>query len=140
MGGIFCSYYIENRIARLRVAILNSHLDEIKKELRAGVRHQTPDTLVNSEIDTYGNTPLLFSIESRQINAFRVLLLEFQADPNKPNSYTDFRPLHVLALARLESSPEEANKRSFKYGNSNTAFSSEFQAVEKTKVKNCFFE
>ena len=135
MGGIFCSYYIENRISRLRVAVLNSQLDDIKKELRAGVK-DTPDSLINSQIDNYGNTPLLFSIQARQIDAFRLLLGEFKADPNMPNAHNHFRPLHILAFARLEGIPGEAQKRSFKFGNSNTAYSSELQIAEKSKVVN----
>lgn len=187
MGTIFCSYIFNNQISRLRYAILNSRLDDIKEEVKstrrksrdaftqvtchldndgAGrstivttarsplkceskanikiqIQQQSPDeveddqidrqtpspqivdspkdddaslskdseNLLNRTIDTYGNTPLLFSIQHCKLDSFKLLLNELKVDPNKPNVYTFYTPLHVCCL--LQTSQPTLSTRKF---------------------------
>lgn len=81
MGGLFCSYLIDNKITRLRNAISNSQLSDIKSELKTDNsgsfqyfknllkkidnpkgKGEDPNesTLLNAEIDSDGNTPIMF--------------------------------------------------------------------------------
>lgn len=118
MGAIFCSYYVNNRIARLRDAIQNSQISQIKTELKEYIDEtKRPDTpiktrnlstsqsnhheggIIDFSIDAEGNTPLILSIESRQLSSFNYLLNELNADPNKPNEFTLYSPLHICSLA-----------------------------------------
>ncbi len=119
MGTIFCSYYMENSISRLRTSILNSELADIKRQLRT-TNSDISYTLannINAEIDSNGNTPLLFSIEFQKIESFRFLLNEFKPDVNKANSHSRFRPLHVLALTKTQFNDSFKSYRFSQYGN-----------------------
>ncbi|RNA25003.1 E3 ubiquitin- ligase MIB2-like isoform X1 [Brachionus plicatilis] len=96
MGSIFCSYYINNRFSRIRKAIENSQVDKLKTELQSFVNKEN---LMNLSIDTYGNTPLILSIEARQLKSFLYLLEDLNVDPNKPNEFTLLSPLHICCLS-----------------------------------------
>lgn len=108
MGALFCSYYINNRITRLRKAILSSQINDIKSELKEYLekhedsdlqRSSTDNDIINIPIDTSGNTPLILSIESRQLKSFMYLINELDADPNRPNEFSQYTPLHMCCLA-----------------------------------------
>jgi len=95
---------MENNLSRLRASILNSELADIKKQLRttnSEISYHLSSS-INTEIDSEGNTPLLFSIEYQKIESFRFLLSEFRPDVNKPNGQTRLRPLHILALTKTD--------------------------------------
>lgn len=104
MGTVFCSYYMENSYSRLRTSILNSELAIIKAQLRTTNSNisYTLSNNINVEIDNTGNTPLLFSIEYQKLESFRFLLNEFKPDPNCGNYHNGFKPLHILAMTRLD--------------------------------------
>jgi hypothetical protein len=114
MGNLFCSYFVENKISRMRSAIKNAELNEIKAQVKSNSTHILPSlrSLIDAEIDTEGNTPLLFSIETRQLNSFRFIVAEFQPNLNQGNYLTEFKPLHVCALTKVE------GKTSFRVGDS----------------------
>ena len=95
MGSLFCSYYIKNSISKLRSSILENNIEEARKLFNMDKR------LINIEIDSSGNTPLLLAIQSGSLSMFNLILNEFKADPNKPNTFTQFTPLHILALTKL---------------------------------------
>ena len=103
MGNIFCSYYMNNSISRLRTSILNSELIEIKQQLRASNSsiYYTLSNNIDIKIDNIGNTPLLFSTEYQKIESFRFLLNEFKPDVNRGNAQTGFKPLHICALTKV---------------------------------------
>ena len=114
MGIIFCSYIIDTKISRIRSAIINSELSEIKAQIKDSASTvNSINDLVDSEIDQLGNTPLLLSIEARQLTSFCFLLTEFTPNLNRGNYYTDFKPLHVLALTKVE-----GKSSSFRIGDS----------------------
>lgn len=92
MGGLFCSYHVKNSITKLRKSILESKPEEIKG--------QKIENLINKVIDNEGNTPLLLSIEQRQLECFKLLINENNIDLNKANSMTELGPLHLLALSK----------------------------------------
>jgi ankyrin repeat protein len=95
MGSLFCSYYIKNSLSKLRSSILENNIEEARKLLSMDKR------LINIEIDSSGNTPLLLAIQSGSLSMFNLILNEFKADPNKFNTFTQFTPLHTLALTKL---------------------------------------
>lgn len=110
MGGLFCSYYFNNSIARLRNYILNAQTDDLKTILK-----ETRDyDLVNAEIDKEGNTPLLLAIEHRKLESFNILVDEPDIDLDKPNSYTQIRPLHLLALSKPVFNSESLKIKNFR--------------------------
>ncbi len=130
MGTLFCSYFFENSITRLRKSILESKPDEIKQQLNGNkTLFLNKENLLNSEIDNDGNTPLLLSIELRKLECFRLLVNEYDIDLNKANSLTEYRPLHLLALSKpifkIEKFERVANdaykfrKESFTFSRSN---------------------
>ena len=97
--GLFCSYLMKNKSHQLKNCILNNDLSEIIK-----LTKNNRDIIykeIDTEIDDYGNTPLLFSIENRKIESFRCLLQECNADPNRGNYQTYQQPLHILAKSKL---------------------------------------
>lgn len=98
MGSIFCSYYFNNRVSRIRKAIEKSEVDKLKGELENFVRKENASNLMNLSIDSYGNTPLILSIEARQLKSFLYLLQELNVDPNKQNEFTLLSPLHICCL------------------------------------------
>ena len=108
--GIFCSYYMENNISRLRNSILNTQINEMKQLLAHSegslLVSKAIKAKVDSEIDNLGNTPLLFSIEHRKVESFRFILSEFQPNVEQGNHYTNLKPLHCLALSKLKSEVE----------------------------------
>lgn len=149
MGGLFCSYYVENRIASLRKAIINSQLSDIKKILASenesygnpfkfvgkmlslcskskSDQDDKDSDLLNSQIDKQGNTPLTLSIQSCQPESFKMLLLELNADPNKANYLTGYTPLHTLASTKCSASSirTSSSKKSIEKKESNTTSAS----------------
>lgn len=124
MGCLFCSYYYSNKTTRFRNAIQNvSQADKIKPILEENKKR------VNSQIDNEGNTPLLLSIEHRNLECFKQLVNEKDINLDKPNKYTQHRPLHLLALTKpINLKPQNSTctsndafkyrKESFTFGNS----------------------
>lgn len=98
MGSIFCSYYFSNRISRIRKAIENSQIDQLKIEFEKFSKQDMSTNILNSNIDTYGNTPLTLSIETRQLKSFFYILKDLNADPNVPNKFTSLSPLQMCCL------------------------------------------
>ncbi|CAF0891386.1 unnamed protein product [Brachionus calyciflorus] len=96
MGSLFCSYYVNNRITRVRKAIKTSRVEELRTEL--GDFLDNPNNIMNISIDSNGNTPLLLSIEARQLASFMYILDELKVDPNIPNEFTLYTPLHLCCL------------------------------------------
>lgn len=109
MGSIFCSYYFNNRISRVRKAIENSQVDQLKKEFDRFSKDDILTNAINLDIDTCGNTPLILSIETRQLKSFSFILKDLNADPNVPNKFTYLSPLHICCLT----SPFDQSKTSF---------------------------
>ena len=124
-GSLFCSYYIENQITQLRRAIAESKLNEMCHKFKSkdkvydqnqemdynSVKKSKLSELVDSEIDLFGNTALLYSIEMKQLNSFKFLLLELNADPNKPNYFTGYTPLHVLAQCKVQQPNDQRDSK-----------------------------
>jgi ankyrin repeat protein len=127
-ASLFCSYYIENQITQLRRAIAESKLNEMCQKLKSkdkvydqeqeieynSVKKSKISELVDSEIDLFGNTALLYSIEMKQLNSFKFLLLELNADPNKPNYYSGHTPLHVLAQCKVQQPSDQRDSKKSK--------------------------
>jgi ankyrin repeat protein len=126
MGTLMCSYIFDNKLTRLRNAIIRADLEEVKVELKSFKSASTNGNssgasfsraqeeiylsdLINGQIDTEGNTPLLFSIKMLQFESFKSLLLELKADPNTKNFYTDYAPLHLCAVANKMTPGEHLN-------------------------------
>jgi hypothetical protein len=73
--------------------------------------------IINETINTDGNTPLLFAITHGKIDSFRLLLNDLKADPNRPNIYTHYSPMHICSLiiasdkkkSSLSSQPSQAS-------------------------------
>lgn len=109
--GIFCSYYMENNISRLRSSIMNNQVTEMKAILKGAENSmlisKALKASIDSEIDNLGNTPLLFSIEHRKIESFRYILTDFNPNVDQGNHYTNLRPLHCLALSKVQSGFKE---------------------------------
>ncbi len=142
-SSVFCSYYFENQITQLRDAIAQSKLNEmcynlkVKTASKSGSKAEYyPNTsshfdqdhqpnsklnqLIDSEIDNLGNTALLYAIETRQLNSFKFLLLELNADPNRTNYYTSLTPLHVLAIAKYEPKYDQRDSKKSNTSNDST--------------------
>jgi hypothetical protein len=45
---------------------------------------------------SYGNTPLLYSIDRRKLLSFKIILNDLNADPDKINEITKESPFHLL--------------------------------------------
>ena len=126
MGGLISSYFVENKVKMaLCNAITTSNTSEIKrimstaKESSSSSSFATPLNfikqmcyyskeaddgsgvdLLNDQIDQKGNTPLLLSIETGQLESFKFLLIQLNADPNICNYETGYSPLHMLAKVK----------------------------------------
>lgn len=84
MGALCCSYFLKNNVAKLREGIEENNPDEIVKQIKEG----TLKNVINSEIDSLGNTPLMLSIENRSIDGFKHLIDQPNLDPNRANAHT----------------------------------------------------
>ena len=84
MGALCCSYLWTNSLGKLRENILENRLDEMNKQLT----HEKSKNLINSEIDNLGNTPLMLSIETRNLDCFKHLMSYSDIDTNKTNVIT----------------------------------------------------
>ena len=126
MGGLISSYFVENKVkTALCNAITTSNTSEIKR-IMSTAKESSPGSsfvaplnfikqmcyyskeaddgsgvdLLNAQIDQKGNTPLLLSIETGQLESFKFLLIQLNADPNICNYETGYSPLHMLAKVK----------------------------------------
>jgi ankyrin repeat protein len=127
MGGVLCSYFGENKAkSALHHAITTSNTNEIKRIMTASketssssfttplkyvkqicyysqeVEDGCGTELLNAQIDDNGNTPLTLSIETGQVESFKFLLIQLNADPNTCNHVTGQSPLHMLAKTKCQ--------------------------------------
>lgn len=140
MGGLFCSYYIENSLTSLRKAISASNVAEIKRLIESSkntslfsspvkyishlcsyYNNSDDEDLINCQIDNKGNTPLTLSIETGQLESFKFLLIQLNANPNKCNYLTGFSPLHMIASTKCDAN---LNYKNYKIGSQKSTSSS----------------
>jgi len=84
MGALCCSYLWTNNLAKLRQNIMENKLDDMNRQLNQNISKN----LINSEIDNMGNTPLMLSIENRNLDCFKHLISYPGLDANKTNILT----------------------------------------------------
>ncbi len=160
MGGVLCSYFGENKAkSALLHAITTSNTNEIKRIMTASKETNSSSfksplkyvkqicyysqevedgcgaELLNAQIDDNGNTPLTLSIETGQVESFKFLLIQLNADPNTCNYITGYSPLHMLAKTKCQANLNfKSNRTSSQKSTSNAVLVSQPSPQTTNKI------